>query len=66
MVFFSVLYRTKLFKEETILRYVEYFNEVINAVLDDGNIKIKDICVSHDFLEPETTLLQEADADFDF
>ena len=65
-VFFSVLYRTKLFKEETILRYVEYFNEVINAVLDDGNIKIKDICVSHDFLEPETTLLQEADADFDF
>jgi radical SAM superfamily enzyme YgiQ (UPF0313 family) len=65
-VFFSVLYRTKLFKEETILRWIDYFNEIIDAVSDNGNIKIKDISVSHDFLEPETTLLQEADADFDF
>jgi hypothetical protein len=65
-VFFSVLYRTKLFKEETILRWIDYFNEIIDAVSDDENIKIKDICVSHDFLEPETTLLQEADTDFDF
>ncbi len=65
-LFFSVLYRTRLFKEETIRQYFNHFKEIIAAVLKNKHIKLSDINISHDFLEPETTMLQEAEGDFGF
>ncbi len=65
-LFFSVLYRTRLFKEETIRQYFNHFKEIIAAVLENKHIKLGDINISYDFLEPETTLLQEAEGDFGF
>lgn len=36
-------YSTSLFKEETIKRFISYFNEIIVAVIKDSNIKLGDI-----------------------
>ncbi|NIM13671.1 MAG: hypothetical protein GTO45_16255, partial [Candidatus Aminicenantes bacterium] len=65
-LFFSVLYRRRLFKEETIRRYFAYFREIIAAVLDNIHISLNDINISYTFLEPDSTLLREADGDFGF
>ncbi len=45
---FRFVYRVKLFKRETIERFVGYFKEVVAAVGGDGDIKLKDIPLSHD------------------
>jgi len=51
-------YKTKLFKRETIERFVTYFKEIVSAVIKNKNIRLKDIIISHDLLEPTTTTPQ--------
>jgi non-ribosomal peptide synthetase component F len=58
---FALQYNMKLFKRETIERFVKYFRQIITAVLADETIKLKDIEVSHDLIDttprvPEFTL----------
>jgi hypothetical protein len=47
---FSFEYCSELFKEVTIKRYTGYFKEIVTAVLPDGNIRLKDIKLSHRLL----------------
>ena len=47
---FTLEYVTRLFKQETIKRFIFYFNEIISAVLDNNQIKLGDITISHQLL----------------
>jgi non-ribosomal peptide synthetase component F len=61
---FAFGYLTALFKEETIKRYIEYFKDIIDTVLENRKIKLKDIRFSHELirLEPESNI---TDIDFE-
>ena len=50
-LYFIIEYCVKLFKEETIEKFIKYFKEIISIVLKDKNIKLGDIRVSHDFFD---------------
>ncbi|MDQ1350671.1 MAG: hypothetical protein QG657_973 [Acidobacteriota bacterium] len=47
---FTVEYCSKLFKQETIEKFIAYFKQIIASVIDNKDIKIKDITISHHFL----------------
>ncbi|UCH92154.1 MAG: amino acid adenylation domain-containing protein [Candidatus Aminicenantes bacterium] len=42
-LYFSFTYCTKLFKEETILRFIRYFKNIISSVIENPGEKIVDI-----------------------
>lgn len=50
-LFFWWEYSTKLFKKETIERYINYFQEIITSVIDNPDIKLKDISIFHGLYE---------------
>jgi hypothetical protein len=60
------LYRSKLFKEETIKRFARYLREVTDAVSADETVKIKDIDISHELTAPKASIRDEAFGAFDF
>ncbi len=53
---FGIEYCTKLFKEETIVRYVRYFMEILSLVVDDKNIKLKDVSITHDLISLKSNM----------
>jgi hypothetical protein len=53
-LFFVFEYNTDLFLEETIETFVHYFKEIMRLVLEDTEIKLKDINLSHDLLATES------------
>jgi non-ribosomal peptide synthetase component F len=63
---FIFIYSTKLFKNETIEKFIAYFNDIITGVLENKHIKINDIKVSYDLIEPEPDDAREEHGDFDF
>ncbi|MGD2087710.1 MAG: amino acid adenylation domain-containing protein [Candidatus Aminicenantes bacterium] len=52
-VFYGVEYRPKLFKKETIETFGKYFEDVIACVLENKNIPLNQIQISHGFIEKE-------------
>ncbi len=65
-LFFTYEYSTGLFKEETIRRYVEYFQEMIAAVLADRDTPLAKIQVTHDLVDSESHIYRDAAGDFGF
>jgi acyl transferase domain-containing protein/acyl carrier protein len=59
----TFLYSTKLFKEETIKRYSNYLKQIISVILKNKNIRLKDISIGYDLVEPEAIVPQ---VDFKF
>jgi amino acid adenylation domain-containing protein len=53
-VYMILEYSTRLFKQETIERFVKYFNDIVRAVIDDKNIRLGDIVVSHGLKQVES------------
>jgi hypothetical protein len=41
----SFRYCSKLFKEETIRRFINYFNKIISIVIDNHDVQLKDITI---------------------
>jgi len=62
----SFQYCTKLFKEETIRRFIDYFNQIISTVMDNHEIQIKDITIPDEFLEVDTQVNRDEFSDFAF
>jgi hypothetical protein len=60
---FRIEYSTELFARETIERFAGYFKEIIAFVLENKNIKLRDIQVSHDMEDSEAEMV---DIDFGF
>jgi acyl transferase domain-containing protein/acyl carrier protein len=65
-LFFAFEYCTKLFKKETIRRFIDYFKDIAAAVIENKDIKLKDISVAHDFLEAKLDVGQDELEGFDF
>jgi non-ribosomal peptide synthetase component F/acyl carrier protein len=63
---FTFQYCTKLFKQETVERYVKYFKEIICIVARDRDILLEDILISHDLLAPARFAVEEEEGDFGF
>ena len=42
-ILFSIQYCTKLFKEETIKRFISYFKKIISQVIENPGLKLKEI-----------------------
>jgi amino acid adenylation domain-containing protein len=55
---FGISYCTKLFKKKTMEKFVTYFQEIITAVLENKQILLKDIKISHDLGEAKSTAHQ--------
>ena len=63
---FTVEYRSSLFKEEKIIRFVSYFKEIIAVVLDNRDIQLDHIDISLGLSDSEKTIYEEASGDFGF
>jgi tyrocidine synthetase-3 len=63
---FILEYGTKLFKADTIERFVHYFKDIITTVLEDRDIRLGDIKIHLELSESESALALEAEGDFGF
>jgi hypothetical protein len=61
-----IYYRTGLFADETILRMIDNFKEVLSSVLSDPDICIKEIAISFGLLAASSGSLLEDEGDFQF
>ncbi len=62
-VVFNLEYRAGLFEPETIERFTNHLKEILQTVMENPDIKIKDIEISHRLERAEAI---EEDIDFDF
>ena len=65
-IFFAFEYDKCLFKPSTIERYITYFNEILSFVINNRDIRLKDIPISHQLLKPQAEVLMEDAGDFEF
>jgi len=54
-VTFFVEYRTELFTGETIERFITYFKEIVSTVIENREVILKDIILSHRLLRTSST-----------
>ncbi|MGE5341854.1 MAG: SDR family NAD(P)-dependent oxidoreductase [Candidatus Omnitrophota bacterium] len=59
-------YRTALYKPETMEKWVQYFREIIQAVVADKQIRLQDIRISHHVMEAKSDAFQDFKEDFVF
>jgi tyrocidine synthetase-3 len=62
-LYFGIEYCTKLFKEDTIKRFIDDFKGILSTVINNKNIQLKDIAISHDFVSVKSKI-SHADLDF--
>jgi hydroxyacyl-ACP dehydratase HTD2-like protein with hotdog domain len=62
----SFEYSTRLFKKKTIHRLAGYFKEIIRQVSLDKNIQLKDIIISHDFVDLDNNPFEDDQGNFGF
>jgi amino acid adenylation domain-containing protein len=60
---FEIEYSTRMFRSETVRRYAGYLDQVLSCILEDKEVKLKDIEVSHDLYEKQ---LENPQIDFGF
>lgn len=58
IIHFRLNYNTAIFKESTIQRFIDYFLEIVDAILANNNIILKDISIDHDLEEAEPEIPQ--------
>ncbi|UCH96903.1 MAG: amino acid adenylation domain-containing protein, partial [Candidatus Aminicenantes bacterium] len=63
---FSLFYSTSLFKRSTMERFIDYFKEILGVVVEDRNIKLKDIHISYSLEETKADIYNELEADLEF
>ena len=65
-IYFFLEYCTHLFKKSKIQRFAGYFMDIVNAVTNDGDIRLDHIdIVSHGLSGLETDISQEVEGDFE-
>jgi amino acid adenylation domain-containing protein len=65
-IFFNLEYCTKLFKRETMIRFINSFKKVASVVLEDRKIRLKDIEIPHDLIMGTANVYETAESEFDF
>ncbi len=65
-LFLTFAYSSSLFKSETIQRFADYLKEISAKVVEDKNILLKDISISHQLTTADAAAYEDAAGDFDF
>ena len=65
-IFFHLEYCTALFKKETMERFIHVFKEITSAVIDNKQVKLKDINISYQLAAAESSLYDKAESEFAF
>ncbi|MGD2087791.1 MAG: SDR family oxidoreductase [Candidatus Aminicenantes bacterium] len=65
-LFLMFEYCTKLFKRETIMRFVDYFREIVSHISRDRDIRLKDISISHDLFDGQSDFKEDDYVGFNF
>jgi hypothetical protein len=52
-------YSTALFKKETIEKISKHFKEILEQVVKNKDIKLKEVTITHDFLTVGSNAFQE-------
>jgi non-ribosomal peptide synthetase component F len=63
---FSLAYRTALFKKESIQRFLGYFEQVLCAVLENKDVRLQDIDISHELQSADSNAYETLEQDLDF
>jgi amino acid adenylation domain-containing protein len=63
---FSFLYAADIFDKETAERLAGYFEEIVDAVVADNRVALKDIKISHQLFGDKLHIPADATADFGF
>jgi acyl carrier protein len=63
---FRLEYCIKLFKEETIKRFIGYFKDIIRAVLENPGVRLGEIDLSLDLPATQKKLIRDEEGDFEF
>jgi hypothetical protein len=58
-------YSTALYKKSTVCRIAEHYIEIVKQVVENLEIKLKDIVIPLDFLAVQSNILEEAMGDFE-
>ncbi|MDQ1353301.1 MAG: hypothetical protein QG657_3607, partial [Acidobacteriota bacterium] len=64
-MYLSFEYSTQLFKVDTIERFLDCFKQIVSTILNNREVKLEDIKVSHDYSELENNVFSTAPVDFD-
>ena len=62
----SFEYSTQIFKKTTIEKFARGYVEILEQVIKNRDIQLKEIKISHDFLIASPDKLQKQDIEFDF
>jgi len=65
-IFFNLEYCTKLFKKETMERFFTLFKKIALIVVENEEIKLKDIETSHDLVTAASNVYENVKSDFEF
>jgi hypothetical protein len=57
-------YSTQLFKPSTIKKIAKYYTEIMEQVVNDISIKLKDVTLSHEFLTVKSAIQKDDGMDF--
>ena len=60
------LFHTALFLPATIKRFADYFIQIVNTIVSNPQIQLKDMTIAHNLIEPEAASLDVSDGDFGF
>jgi len=63
---FSIEYSTKLFKKESIERFIGYFKDIVIAAAEDIDVRLLDINLAGHLTDQKPEISQEIRGDFDF
>jgi amino acid adenylation domain-containing protein len=64
--YFTISYNTKLFKENSIQKFLKWFKEIIEQVINDNHVKIGDIKISHDYILAASDISEDKQENFQF
>jgi len=64
--YFTISYNTKLFKEKSIQKFVNWFKEIIEQIINDNHVKIEDIKISHDYILATSEISEDKQENFQF
>jgi 3-oxoacyl-(acyl-carrier-protein) synthase/acyl carrier protein len=59
-------YCTRLFKRETIERFISFFKDIVSAVTANKNIRLEEIEISHSLLAASEDVIPDEPGDFEF
>ncbi|MCK5057810.1 MAG: non-ribosomal peptide synthetase, partial [Candidatus Aminicenantes bacterium] len=65
-LYFRFIYSTALFKRSTMERFLTHFKEIASQIVDNREIKLQDIKISHDLQRIKPGIYSEMAADLEF